>query len=277
LLNQYELSLSPSLTTLYHAGKRAEIVPSSIVALANPTRNLDYAEPEAHLLRNWFQDEKAEYKVGKAVTPGEILAALPEKDVWHFATHGGFDASAPLKSRLWLEEDKLGRHLTLEMIFETRGLGTPRLVVLSACETGLYDLTSYPFEFTGLPSGFMHAGAAGVIATLWPVNDLSTALLMGKFYEGYMGGGLTPSAALRAAQLWLRDATVPDLRDALERWGKSGRVSSIENMIAAFDLRVSERKSSRDFALGDSFANISSNNSPYSSPLYWGGFVHYGV
>lgn len=277
LLNQYELSLSPSLTTLYHARKRAEIVPSSIVALANPTRNLDYAEPEAHLLRNWFQDEKAEYKVGKAVTPGEILAALPEKDVWHFATHGGFDASAPLKSRLWLEEDKLGRHLTLEMIFETRGLGTPRLVVLSACETGLYDLTSYPFEFTGLPSGFMHAGAAGVIATLWPVNDLSTALLMGKFYEGYMGGGLTPSAALRAAQLWLRDATVPDLRHALESWGKSGRVSSIENMIAAFDLRVSERESSRDFALGDSFANISSNNSPYSSPLYWGGFVHYGV
>jgi len=277
LVDRYELSVSPSLTALYHARQRAEIVPSSIVALANPTRktrNLQYSEPEAHLLRNWFQDEKAEYKVGNAVTPGEILAALPEKDVWHFATHGGFNASAPLESSLSLGDD---RKLTLEIIFETRGLGTPRLVVLSACETGLYDLTSYPFEFTGLPSGFMHAGAAGVIATLWRVNDLSTTLLMGQFYEGYMGGKLTPSAALRAAQLWLRDATVPDLRHALERWGKSGRVSSIENMIAAFDLRVSERESSRDFALGDSFANASSNNSPYSSPLYWGGFVHYGV
>jgi len=274
LLDRYELSLSPSLTALDHARKRAEIVPSSLVALANPTRNLKYSEPEAHLLRNWFQDDKAEYKVGKAVTPGEILAALPEKDVWHFATHGGFNASAPLESSLLLGDDT---KLTLEMIFETRGLGAPRLVVLSACETGLYDLTSFPFEFIGLPSGFMHAGAAGVIATLWPVNDLSTALLMGRFYEGYMDGKLTPSAALRAAQLWLRDATVPDLRHALERWGKSGRVSSIENMIAVFDLRVSERESSRDFALGDSFANISSNNSPYSSPLYWGGFVHYGV
>lgn len=48
---------------------------------------------------------------------------------------------APLKSFLMLGGATL---LTLEMLFETSGLGTPRLIVLSACETGLYDVDSFP-------------------------------------------------------------------------------------------------------------------------------------
>jgi len=148
-------------------------------------------------------------------------------------------------------------------------------VVLSACESGLYDLTSFPSEFIGLPSGFLHAGAAGVIATLWPVADLSTALIMGRFYEGYMGHKLTPAAALRAAQLWLRDATVKDLVEALESWGESGQVSSIGAMMEALDQRIRGKDSKLRPASGNSFGSPSV--APFSSPFYWGGFVHYGV
>ena len=260
LMEHYELSLSPSLTALRHGKKRASVTPVSLVALANPDRDdpertLQFAETESSLLRNWFSDgDRTKYLEGRAVSRKEILDALPGGDVWHFATHGEFDLSAPLRSSLSLGGNDF---LTLEMLFETSGLGAPRLVVLSACESGLYDLTSFPDEFIGLPSGFLQAGAAGVIGTLWPVDDLSTALLMGRFYEGYMGERLTPSAALRASQLWLRDASREDVLNTLSRWGKSGQVSSIGSMTDALDHYPA------DF--------------PFASPIYWSGFVHYGV
>jgi CHAT domain-containing protein len=45
------------------------------------------------------------------------------------------------------------------------------------------DFTSTSDEYIGLPSGFILAGAANVVSTLWAVNDLSTALFMIHFYQ----------------------------------------------------------------------------------------------
>ena len=73
------------------------------------------------------------------------------------------------------------------------------LVVLSACETaagkemrgeGLMSLTH----------GFLYAGARRVVATLWRIDDRATAELMTHFYRGILREGLSPAAALRAAQ-----------------------------------------------------------------------------
>ena len=77
----------------------------------------------------------------------------------------------------------------------------PRLVVLSACETGLYDIASSPDEFIGLPGTFTALGAAGVLGTLWPVSDDATALLMAKFYELHMDLQLSPPVLARGANL----------------------------------------------------------------------------
>lgn len=80
-------------------------------------------------------------------------------------------------------------------------------------------------EALGLSTAFLAAGAAGVVATLWPVDDYSTALLMSRFYEslietgsrpGHPHGG-DPAAALRAAQLWLRALTPEDEETYLDR------------------------------------------------------------
>jgi CHAT domain-containing protein len=77
------------------------------------------------------------------------------------------------------------------------------LVVLSACQTGLGAgaLGDVPAgdDWVGLTRAFLHAGAAHVVATLWPVEDWATAALMERFYEGY-GPGDDPSRALALAQ-----------------------------------------------------------------------------
>ena len=73
-------------------------------------------------------------------------------------------------------------------------------MVLSACQTGLgKDIKGE--GLVGLTRGFMYAGAARVVVSLWSVNDKATSDLMTKFYEKMLKHGERPAAALRAAQV----------------------------------------------------------------------------
>ena len=72
------------------------------------------------------------------------------------------------------------------------------VVVLSACQTGLGKEIKGE-GLVGLTRGFMYAGAQRVVASLWQVDDLATAELMKRFYNGMLKDNLRPAAALRAA------------------------------------------------------------------------------
>jgi CHAT domain-containing protein len=54
-----------------------------------------------------------------------------------------------------------------------------------------------------LTRGFMYAGSARVVASLWKVDDKATAELMTEFYREMLINKVTPAAALRTAQLRL--------------------------------------------------------------------------
>src|SRR6185369_10571844 len=73
------------------------------------------------------------------------------------------------------------------------------LVVLSACDTALgKDLRGE--GLVGLTRGFMASGSKSVVASLWKVDDRSTAVLMAHFYRSMLQDGLTPAAALKSAK-----------------------------------------------------------------------------
>ena len=121
----------------------------------------------------------------------------------HFATHGLLDTEQPGLSSLVLSMmDEHGQprdgFLRANDIYN---LKLPaELVVLSACQTGLgKDIKGE--GLVGLTRGFMYAGAARVVVSLWNVNDQATADLMTKFYEKMLKHGDRPAAALRAAQV----------------------------------------------------------------------------
>ncbi len=121
----------------------------------------------------------------------------------HFATHGLMDNTTPelsglVLSQLDAEGRKLDGHLSMVEIIN---MNLPaELVVLSACKTGIGKEVRGE-GLMSLTRGFMYAGAARVMVTLWDVNDQSTASLMSEFYRGLLQQKLRPSAALRAAQL----------------------------------------------------------------------------
>ena len=77
------------------------------------------------------------------------------------------------------------------------------LVVLSACRSALgRDVRGE--GMMGMTRGFFYAGAERVLVSLWNVNDRVTAELMRRFYRGMLEEGLSPAAALRAAQDGIR-------------------------------------------------------------------------
>ncbi|HTC95029.1 MAG TPA: CHAT domain-containing protein [Terriglobales bacterium] len=128
---------------------------------------------------------------------------LGEYRIVHFATHGLLDSEHPELSGLVLSlVDKQGHaqngFLGLEDIYN---LNLPAdLVVLSACETGLGKEINGE-GLVGLTRGFMYAGASRVMASLWKVDDVATAELMRRFYQGVEQQGMRPAAALHKAQL----------------------------------------------------------------------------
>ena len=71
-------------------------------------------------------------------------------------------------------------------------------VVLSACETALAEQGNGD-EMVGLVRAFLVAGAARVLASLWPVDDEITSRFMAHFH-GALCEGVTPAASLRLAQ-----------------------------------------------------------------------------
>lgn len=75
------------------------------------------------------------------------------------------------------------------------------LVVLSACETGLGEITSD--GVFGLQRGFKKAGVQSIIMSLWPVNDYATQLLMTNFYKN-MNLGMDQRTAFVKSQQSLR-------------------------------------------------------------------------
>lgn len=133
-----------------------------------------------------------------------VLEALPGADLVHFACHAWARTDRPLESSMLLAYDET---ITLADLLEAR-LGA-RLVVLSACQSGVPGIV-LPDEVVSLQTGLIQAGAAGVVASLWPVGDDATALLMSEFWRRQHRGS-HPAEALRGAQQWLRSATVTAL------------------------------------------------------------------
>lgn len=126
----------------------------------------------------------------------------------HFATHGILDDKHPELSGVVLSlVNKSGRpedgFLRLSDIYK---LNLPvDLVVLSACQTGLGKKVKGE-GLVGLTRGFMHAGAARVVASLWKVDDEATAELMKRFYHHMLGRRMPAAAALRLAKIELMQA-----------------------------------------------------------------------
>ncbi len=250
----YAASARAIIAATAAAGRRA----NDCLVIENPDGTLAYAHEEAEAIASYFPQAATRRLSGAAATAPAVLAALPDHPVLHFATHGRSGWLDPLQSELLLAG---GGRLTLPDLLALR-LEQGRLAVLSACETGVPG-TKLPDEVIGLPAGLLQAGVAGVVASLWAVNDLSTAMLMERFYRLWREEGLTPALALRGAQIWLRDTTNREKAAYFKRDMAALAGLRMPELIAAefFSQVAARRPTDRDFA----------------HPVWWAAFYLMGM
>ena len=288
---KYELVSVPSLEALTQAARQvAQVQPPSLAVIINPTGDLPFTEVESMLVTGHFKTKPSISLDKSNATPRAVLAGLKNKSYWHFSSHGRFDWEDARRAGLIMKDAET---LTIGALLDAEGsLGRPRLVVLSACETGLYDTARNADEFVGLPATFMQLGAAGVLGTLWQVDDLATSLLMAKFYDLHIAERLAPPTALNRAQAWLRTSTRDDLlayaRSAAAVARMDGaRLNDLQNelanrrRIAARLAAVSQRLQRDDGKTAQNSpapaASDPGKQAPFAHPYYWGGFVYTGL
>lgn len=287
-VDAYEIVYAPNLDALASASDHAGTVSSaSLVAVVNPTGDtpklsLPFAEIEGALVAAHFSGKPAIRLDKSDASPENVMSALQGKSYWHFSSHGSFDWADVSNAGLLLKAEK---PLTVGMLLAVQGgLGRPRLVVMSACESGLFAAAPDPDEFIGLPESFMQIGAIGVVSTLWQVDDLATALLMAKFYELHLDQNLAPALALKQSQIWIRSATTAELLEFAKIQAANAKLdpSSLDKL--ASSLKSSRRSATtRSNAIWNLLQEFAANafqrlqSHPFAHPYYWSGFVYTGA
>ncbi len=188
---RFEVSYAPSASvwSKLQERPRRKIEDSLLVGFAD--ERIPLVEGEIDAVRRIVPKAKA--LVGEKATFSAFSRNSPTRDLIHLACHGQFRAENPMFSSLHLADG----WVTVRDICEQRI--DAELVVLSACETGLNKVFAGD-EILGLARGFLTAGAASLIVSLWTVNDAAASVLMRDLY-GEMQRGLRPAASLRQAQL----------------------------------------------------------------------------
>ncbi|MDT9196553.1 CHAT domain-containing protein, partial [Limnospira sp. PMC 1042.18] len=206
-----------------------------LFAIQNPTEDLNYAEWEVELLLRQFSPHQVlrRHKATQEnLSQPQTQTFLEQSHAVHFGCHGEFDDRNPLNAYLRLANQE---KLTFLDIFNGLNIPLCRLLVLSACKTGLVE-TSHTDDYVGLSSAFFYAGARTVVASLWNVDELAATLVTLRLYQ-ILPDYPSVTVALQAAQTWLRGVSCDDILDWLKHEQKATpeEVEEVEDRLSLFD------------------------------------------
>ncbi|UBF30271.1 CHAT domain-containing protein (plasmid) [Kovacikia minuta CCNUW1] len=251
IIEQYSVGLVPShsLTdSRYSNISRTEVLAmgaSQFPAVGGLNRepSLPYASIEINTITRQLWQGEAFLNRDFTVAQLETQRRQKQYGIVHLSTHATFDTENPKDSYIRFYSERL----SFEQ-FKTFDWNQPpiELLVLSACETALGGPEA-ELGFAGLT---VQTGVKSALASLWPVNDEATLVLMTKFYRRLSSSPIK-AEGLRQAQLeMLRQQNPQQLRSLLEDLGQ------------------------QTIPLSDLIAEIQGKRFPH--PYYWAGFTIVG-
>jgi CHAT domain-containing protein len=276
-MDELDIAFAPSVSLLARAREcfsRTRVLDCVAVADPAPTnkRPLPCAKMEVDVIAMRFMREWGSAYMAARVIEGTdasrdfVLISLngTYHQIVHIACHAVSDVTTFGKTGIILSKDE---RLTPSDIL--RVASNARLAVLSCCETAVSDETSLN-EALSFPSILLGCGFAGAVGSLWEVDDVSSALVMIRFYEEWLDNGKHPSAALRAAQSWLSSASRSELGEYLS----PEQLPWYHNRLpptAREELRAAWS------GLRAKLPDVGMDERPYSSVVFWGAFQSFGV
>jgi hypothetical protein len=218
LVERHAISYAPSASSYAYLRGQPAASGTRVVAIGNPLmegsgvaerrsgpidrigwlKPLPYAGEELRALAGLFPGASLVLERERATEQALDLPDVARAAILHFATHGVVDETRPERSGLALTSQSAASDGILQTREVYRLTLHAALVTLSACETALGKNVTGE-GMVGLSRAFFYAGANAVMASLWDVNDRSTALFMTQFY-GAVAGGATLDEATRTAK-----------------------------------------------------------------------------
>jgi tetratricopeptide (TPR) repeat protein len=167
------------------------------------TPNVPYAQLDE------LKGVETEYGVVTGVMPAsDVRATMPaasadllggeQSAVLHVACHGLFEERAPLLSRLLFADRPV---FAFEIALSSLA---SEFAFIAGCQTAS-AMSAGGGYVQSLASAFQRAGVRSVAASLWPIDDEASAVLVRKLYELFHDGpDYSPLKAFCAAQRYLR-------------------------------------------------------------------------
>lgn len=202
LIEQYSVAVTPSLQLFVPVAAASRRVLIGGLSEANQSPDHRFAALPAVL---------REINQIKAVMPATVLLnqaftteALQTEmqtapvSILHLATHGQFSAK-PEETFILTWNGRLNFRAIETLLSDRKSRALPAidLLVLSACQTAKGDQQAA----LGLAGVAVRSGARSTLASLWKVNDESTAQFMAQFYQALVQPGVSKAEAVRKAQL----------------------------------------------------------------------------
>lgn len=193
LIERRQVSYAPSAVVLLQCLDRPKYEFQNALLVGVADEQIPGVHEELRSLDRIFPQVKR--FLDKAATAEALRTNSTGVDVLHLACHAQFRSDNPLFSSLRLGDEWFTAR-------DAYGLKLNcGLVTLSACETGM-NAVAPGEELMGLVRGFLFAGSATVMMSLWTVDDEATSELMAAFYDELVRTK-SPAAALRIAQIKL--------------------------------------------------------------------------
>ncbi len=202
LIEDYAIALTPSLQLVSPRSLPKDQLKVLVGGLSKANQGsipLPGVEKEILQIKNQL---KATVLENETFTSTKLQQQLKTKafSVVHLATHGQFSSTAKETFiQTWngrINVDDLRSYLTNRDLPDSAAI---ELLVLSACETAQGDDRAA----LGMAGVAIRSGARSTLASLWTVNDASTATFVTQFYQGLTRNQLTRAEAVRQAQLQL--------------------------------------------------------------------------
>lgn len=166
--------------------------------LGDPALDLPFARKEAERMAWDFPE--VDILTGDRATEAWVRENISRYGIIHIASHGEFDSINPLFSAILLAKDPTeDGNLTVREVFSLSVQAD--LVTLSACQSGLAQINNGD-DLVGLNRAFVYAGTHALLASLWRVDDIATAVMIKHFYRNYPD--TDKAEALRRAQIQVR-------------------------------------------------------------------------
>ncbi|MGC1244888.1 MAG: CHAT domain-containing protein, partial [Spirulinaceae cyanobacterium] len=214
LIDKHTIASSPSIQVLDLTHKRKTSLTGTIgeaLIVGNPKMppitlvpgevpedildSLPGTEAEAETIA---QRQGVQPLIGTEATETTVVEKMPQAKLIHLATHGLLNYSENLMPGvIALAPDEKNDGLLSAVDIYNMKLQAD-LVVLSACNTGLGDITSD--GVIGLSRAFFNAGVPSLVVSLWSLPDNPTAPLMTEFYKN-LETNPDKAQALRQAML----------------------------------------------------------------------------